>query len=195
MVTAVPSFRGKEKYQRQRHEQDREGDLVRGLLPLRALDHRDHAIDEGLTRIDGHSDDDPIRQDSCTTRHGGEVTARLADDRRGLAGNRAFIDGSRAFDHLAVGRDVVARFDEHHVSTPQPIGPHVLVAHAVLGVGELLRRDGLLETPERGGLCFAAAFSKRFRKIREQHREPEPDRDVQDEPARGLPATRERLKP
>ena len=36
---------------RQRREQDVERDLVRRLLALGALDHRDHAIEEGLARV------------------------------------------------------------------------------------------------------------------------------------------------
>ncbi len=35
---------------RERGEQDVERDLVRRLLPLGALDHRDHAVEEGLAR-------------------------------------------------------------------------------------------------------------------------------------------------
>ena len=42
---------GDQEHDRQAGEQDVERDLVRRLLPLGALDQRDHAIQEGLARV------------------------------------------------------------------------------------------------------------------------------------------------
>jgi len=39
-----------------------------------------------------------------------------ADDRCGFAGDRRFVDRSHALDHLAVRRNYVAGFDQHHVA-------------------------------------------------------------------------------
>ena len=43
--------RREQEHDRQRRQQDVERDLVRRLLPLRALDHRDHAVEERLARV------------------------------------------------------------------------------------------------------------------------------------------------
>ena len=64
MVTGAPALatatlnsengskrRGRQQeHQRQRDQQNGQRDFVRRLLPLGALDHGDHAIDEGLAR-------------------------------------------------------------------------------------------------------------------------------------------------
>ena len=54
--------------QRQRREQDVQRDLVRSLAPLRALDERDHAIDEGLAGLLGDFDDDRGRRSRACRR-------------------------------------------------------------------------------------------------------------------------------
>ena len=53
---------GEQEDDGQRGEQDVERDLVRGLLPLRALDQRDHPVQERLARVGGDLDDEPVRQ-------------------------------------------------------------------------------------------------------------------------------------
>ena len=52
-----------QKHERQRDQQDRQRDLIRSLLSLRGLDHRDHPVEERFARIDCHAHDDPVRQD------------------------------------------------------------------------------------------------------------------------------------
>ena len=49
-----------EEDQRQAREQDPERDLVGRLAPRRALDQRDHAVEEALARQLGDLDDDPV---------------------------------------------------------------------------------------------------------------------------------------
>ena len=58
---------------RQRREQDVERDLVGGLLSLGALDHGDHAVEEGLPRIGRGTDDDPVREDAGAGHDGAAV--------------------------------------------------------------------------------------------------------------------------
>ena len=47
---------------RQAGQQDVQRDLVRGLLPRRALDQGDHPVDEGLAGLGGDPHDDPVRE-------------------------------------------------------------------------------------------------------------------------------------
>ena len=111
--------RGVQEDERQAGEQDRERDLVRRLLPARRFDHRDHAVEEGLARVGGDADDQPVGEQARAAGDRAEVAARLADDRRRLAGDRALVDRADALDHLAVGGDEVAGFDQHDVAAPE----------------------------------------------------------------------------
>ena len=91
-----------------------------GVFCRRArFDHRDHAVEEGLARIRGDAHDQPVGEQARAAGDRAEVAARLADDRRRFAGDRALVDRADALDHLAVGGDEVAGFDEHHVAAPQ----------------------------------------------------------------------------
>ena len=65
--------------------------------------------------IGGDADLDPVRQHLRAAGHGGAIAARLANDRRRLAGDRRLVDRGDAFDDLAVRRDELARLDHHHV--------------------------------------------------------------------------------
>ena len=62
-------------------EQDRERDLVRRLLAAGAFDQRDHPVDEGLARIGGDPDDEPVGEDLGAAGDRRAVAAGLADDR------------------------------------------------------------------------------------------------------------------
>ena len=107
---------------RQRDQQDVEGDLVGRLLTARAFDHRDHPVEERFARVDGDAHDQPVGQHARAAGHGGEIAAGLADHRRRLAGDRALVDRGDAFDHLAVERDRVARLDQDDGALPQLVG-------------------------------------------------------------------------
>ena len=50
---------------------------------------------------------------------GAAVAAALADDRRGFAGDRRFIDARDAFDDFAVGGNDVARFADDEIAFVQ----------------------------------------------------------------------------
>ena len=73
--------RRQQEHDREAREQDVEGDLVRGLLALRALHERDHPVDERLAGLRRDLDHDPIREHLGAAGHGAAVAARLADDR------------------------------------------------------------------------------------------------------------------
>ncbi len=110
----------------QRREQDVQRDLVRRLLPLRALDQRDHPVDEGLARLGGDLHHDPVGQHPGAAGDRRPVAAGLPDDRGGLAGDRRLVHRGDALDHVAVAGDDLAGLD-HHV-----------VAERELGAGDLL---------------------------------------------------------
>ena len=117
---------GQQEDDRQPGQQDVERDLVRRLLPLGAFDQRDHAVDEGVARIRGDADLDPVRQHARAAGDRRAIAARLADDRRRLAGDRRLVDRGDALDDLAVGRDELARLDHHDVVFAQRGGGHGL---------------------------------------------------------------------
>ena len=96
-------------------------------------------------------------------------------------------------DHFAVRGHVVARLDEHDIGAPERIGAHPDAGRAILRMREFLRQYALLHAAQRRRLRLAAPFGERFGEIREQHREPQPQRDVENEPRRRLAVAGERL--
>ena len=96
-----------------------ERDLVGRLLALGALDHRDHAVEEGLAGVGGDAHDQPVGEHARAAGDGAAVAAALADDRRALAGDGALVDRGHAFDDLAVAGDEVAGLDQHHIALAQ----------------------------------------------------------------------------
>src|SRR5581483_2323 len=119
---------------------------------LRALDHRDHAVDERLAGIRGDAHDYPVRQHARTAGDGREVAARLADDRRGLTGDRAPGNGRRTLDDLAIARDVVTRLYQHDVVLAQLTGADLRVTRAIARLHQLLRHHGLFQATQCRGL-------------------------------------------
>ncbi len=66
---------------------------------------------------------------------------------------------------------------------------------AALARGNLVRDDVLAGAAQRCGLGLAAAFGDRLGEIREQQREPEPQRNAEDETRRRLAVPAEGLQP
>ena len=93
-------------------EQDVERDLVGRLLPLGALDERDHAVEEGGAGRGRDAHDDPVGDDGGAAGDGRAVAAGLADDGRGFAGDRGLVHRGDALDDVAVAGDQVAGLDE-----------------------------------------------------------------------------------
>ena len=104
---------------REAGKQDRKRQFVRRLLPRRALDQRDHPVDERRARRGGDADLDEVGEDRRSARDGRAIAARFPDHRRGFAGDRRFVDRGDAFDDFAVARDDLAGLDEHDVADAQ----------------------------------------------------------------------------
>ena len=170
--------------QRQRGQQDAERDLVRGLAPLGALDEGDHPVEEGLARLLGDLDDDPVREHLGAAGDGAAVAAGLADHGRRLAGDRRLVDRGDALDHGAVARDRLAGLDDHDVA------PDAARRRA----SRRRRAAAPCLGPHRaqaGGLRVAAALGERLGEVGEHDGEPQPDGDGEGEPG-GLVAAAER---
>ena len=168
---------GDQEDDRQPRQQDVERDLVRRLLPLGALDERDHAVEEGLARIGGHLHADPVREHLRAARHRRAVAARLANDRRRFAGDGAFIDRRDAFDDLAVGGNHLAGRDPDDVALAEASPP---APSSYVAAGALALRDRLgLRPPQRVGLRLAATLGHRLGEVGEEDGEPEPERDLE----------------
>ena len=170
-----------EEGDRQPGEQDVERDLVRGLAALGALDERDHAVEEGLARLLRDLDHEPVGEQPRAAGDGRAVAARLADDRSGLAGDRGLVDRADALDDLAVGRDDLAGLDDDDVAAPELGGRHLLEAAGVRAPERDRRRA---RRAQRVRLRLAASLGDRLGEVREQDRQPEPERDDAREPER-----------
>ena len=178
--------RRQQEHQRQLDQQNPQRDLVGRLLPARALDHRDHAIEECLAGIDRHAHDEPVGEHARAAGDRAEVAARFADHRRGLAGDRAFVDRGDAFDHLAVGRDDLARLDQEHIALAQ-VGrrrPSRTQRRAARPSSFLRRRPRASTARSAAACALLRAFGDRLGEVGEQHREPQPQRDREDEAGR-----------
>ena len=70
---------------RERGKDDRQRDLVGGLLPRSALDQGDHPVQEAFADARRDLDDDPVGKDPRSAGHPRPVAAGLADHRRTLA--------------------------------------------------------------------------------------------------------------
>ena len=109
--------------QGERGEQDAERDLVRGLAPFRPLDQGDHPVEEGLARLLGDLDHDPVREHPGAAGDRAAVAAGLADHRRRLAGDRRLVDRGDALDHGAVAGDRLAGLDHDDVAAERARRP------------------------------------------------------------------------
>ena len=159
-------------------EQDVQRDLVRRLLPHRAFDQRDHAVEEGRALRRGDADLEPVGGDARAAGDGRAVAAAFADDRRRFAGDRGFVDRGDAFDHLAVARDTVAGLDQHDIALLAVRRRDHARTVAARSFARPLRHGLGAHAAQRVGLRLAAAFGDRLGEIGEQHGEPQPQRDL-----------------
>ncbi len=172
--------RREQEYDRQRREQDGQRDLVRRAAALGALDHRDHTVEEPLAFAARNAHDEPVRQHARAARDGREVAAGLAQHGRGFARDGALVDRRDTFDDLTVGGNRVVGLDEHEVVALQRARLDHLVLRSQLAE-QLLGVHVAAHRAQRRGLGLAAAFGDGFGEVREQHREPQPDRDREHE--------------
>ena len=162
---------------RQPGQQDVERDLVRRLLPLGAFDERDHPVEERLAGIGRDLHADPVGQHLRAAGHRRAVAARLADDRRRLAGDGAFVHRRDALDDVAVGRNHLAgrrrgRCRPCGATAPAP-------SRSVPSGRSRLAIVSVLALPQRVGLRLAAPFGHRLGEVGEEHGQPEPERDLE----------------
>ncbi len=66
---------------------------------------RDHPVDEGLARLRGDLDDDPVGQHLGAAGDSRTVAAGLTDHRSGLTGDGRLVDAGDALDDVAVAGD------------------------------------------------------------------------------------------
>jgi hypothetical protein len=93
-----------------------------------------------------------------------------------LAGDGRFVHRSHAFDHFTVAGDVVVGFDVDHVSGAQQAAGNLFKA----AVRRVPFRNGLaLGLAQRVGLSLAAALGHGLGKVGEEHREPQPEGDLE----------------
>ena len=104
-----------------------------------------------------------------------------------------FVDRGEALDDLAVAGDDVAGLDEDDVADAQIERVDLLVDRAeVLRVDVALGLRVAAALAQRLRLRLAAPLRDRFGEVGEQHREPEPERDLAGEQRRVLVRDRDR---
>ncbi len=118
----------------------------------------------------------------------------LADDRRGFAGDGRLVHRGHALDDVAIGGDQVARLDKDDVALFQLDSRDRRDLVMVARIGKLLGDHIRLGGPQARGLRLAAALGHRFREVREQHREPEPQDDLERKAVMAGPVTMSRRK-
>ncbi len=167
----------------QADEQDGQRDLVWRLLPLGAFDQRDHAIEEALARIgrDAHAD-----------LVGDDLRCRRSRAERSPPASR--ITGAHSPVIAASLTEATPAITSPSAGMRSPAADHHHVAGLRAGAGDLAV---LLVAAVAGGRaappCFrcgsfsdaalrlAAAFGQRLGEGAEQHREPEPEDELQRE--------------
>ena len=166
-------------------EQDRQARSRSASSALRAFDHRDHPVEERLAGIGGHADDEPVREHARAAGDGREVAAGFAHHRRAFAGDRALVDRRDALDDLAVGRRSISPASTRTMSPLRRRARRARSSSAALHAAarpSFVAPDVAARRAQRGGLRLAAPFGERLGEVREQHREPEPGGDREDEP-------------
>ena len=158
----------------QADQYDVERDFVRRFLAARAFDHRNHPVEERMSRLSGDADSDPVADDARATGDGAPVTAAFADNRCRLAGNRRFVHGGDAFHDLAVGGNRVARFTDKQIADLQfGTGDGDFLA-----LDEFARHRFRAHSAQRIGVRLAAAFGHRLGEVGEQAGKPQPEADL-----------------
>ena len=178
---------GQQQDEGQPGEQDVEGHLVRGLLPIGSLDEGDHPIDEAVARHRRDPDHDLIRQHPGATGHRAAVASRFTDDRRRLAGDGRLVDGRDPLDDIAVARDDLPGDHDAQVAQLQVGRPHLDEPLGSAHPGHRLRP----RLAQGGGLGLPPPLGDRLGEVGEEHREPQPCGDQPGEPVVGRRARAE----
>ena len=160
--------------ERQASEKNIERDFVRRFLPLRAFDKRDHPVEKGRAVRGGDANLDPVGKNPGAAGDGGTIAAALADDGRGFAGDRRFVDRGDAFDHFTVARDEVAGLDKNEIVLLQGRRRDLLVNEG-LEPSKTFRHGLGARLAQSRRLRLAAAFGHGLGEIREEQGDPEPE--------------------
>ena len=132
-----------------------------------------------MTLIHRDADDDAVAEHARAARDRATVAAAFADDGCGFAGDGRFIDAGDAFHDVAVSRDNVACLAHNEVALVQVRGRDLLLKAIAQASGDRI----LARFAQALGLGFTAALGDGFGEVGEEHGEPEPDRQLSDEPA------------
>ncbi len=188
--------RGEQEDDRQRREQDVESDLVRGLLAAwRPPTMRDHPVEEGLARVGARCATMSQSERTCVPPgHGAAIAAALADDRGALSPVMALSLTEAVPSRTSPSAGMrFARFDQDLV--PLAERARSPLRWRVQGVRRgsaetswpctslrAVRRVSAWALPRPSAMASA--------KLANEHGEPEPRRDRQDEPGDSFPAGR-----
>ena len=96
----------------------------------------------------------------------------------GLAGDRRLVDRSNALDHLSVRGDGISGLDQDEIADLEVGAGHLLEISSICFGQELGLRLRALAS-QGVGLSLATTFGDGFRKVGEQHGEPEPKNDLE----------------
>ena len=151
------------------------------LLAHGAFDQRDHPVEEAPARLGGDPHHDPVGEHLGAAGDRRAIAARLADDRGRFAGDGRLVHRRHALDHLAVGRDQVAGLDEDEIAGPELGRAHQGEVLAAVRPRQALGPGGEPGGAERVRLRLAPALRHRLGEVGEEHREPEPERELQRE--------------
>ena len=130
----------------------------------------------------GDADLDLVGEHARAAGDGAAVAAGFADDRRGFAGDGRFVHRRRAFDDLAVGGDELAGLDDDDIALAERLGSRPV--RCVPSLTTIARTVWVRALRRASRLGLAAAFGHGFGEVGEEHREPEPERDLQHEAER-----------
>ncbi|MNF76823.1 hypothetical protein D3C84_589490 [compost metagenome] len=157
--------------QGQADQQDIQRHLVGGLLALGAFDQGDHAVQGRFAGIAGDADQQPVGDQPGIAGHCRAITTGLTDHRRGLTGNRRFVDRGNPFEHFAVTGDHLPGHDLDHIVLAQAGRRHYLETARRVATP---RAEALATGLEAVGTSFTTAFGQGFGKVGKQHGEPQP---------------------
>ncbi len=154
-----------------------------------AFDEGDHPVDEGLPRVRGDADDDPVGEHPGAAGDGRPIAARFSDDGGRLAGECRFIHRGDSLDHLAIGRNDLSCLDDDRVTDPQSVANTNSISRWSFGSPHPLGAGLLPGRPHCIGLGLAPPFGHGLGEIGEENGEPEPDRYLEGEGEVPLRAT------
>ena len=160
----------------QRRQQNAQRDFIGRPLTAGAFHHGNHAVQEGIARLRRDADDNAVADHAGAARHGAAVAAAFPDDRGGFARNGGLVHAGNAFNHFAVKRNDVPCFAQHLLSLAQFGNGNDFLRSLVRQQAGVDVHAHFFQSVRLG---LSTPFRPCFRKIGEQDREPEPERNLQ----------------